>query len=108
PYWAPTMEPVASYPSGLNAPWTFGDWDTGVPIGVPDGPLINKTDEGSLYQNNNATLNPYLLEPGRTGEKPSSPAINYHSANRQVPSAVMFGSLPTGLIEGEPWQTLLF
>jgi len=108
PFWAPAMEPVASYPSGLNAPWTFGDWDTGVPIGVPDGPLINKTDEGSLYQNKNLTLNPYLLEPGRSGDTQSSPTINYHSANRQVPSAVMFGSLPTGLIEGAPWQTLLF
>ncbi len=30
------------------------------------------------------------------------------SPNRQFPSAVMFGSLPTGVKRNQPWQTLLF
>lgn len=65
-----------------------------------DGPFINKPDEGSQ-------------------SRPGSTEIPYQSwrwvlANglfsplRQVPSAVMFGSLPTGVISGDPWQTLLF
>ena len=32
----------------------------------------------------------------------------YHSPNRQLPSAVMLGSLPTGVVRQLPWQTLLF
>jgi hypothetical protein len=106
--WAPSpvMLPPASYPSGVNAPWTFGDWDTGVPIVVADGPLINKPDEGSLYKSSLATANPYVFEQGTTTISPTT--ANYHSANRQMPSAVMFGSLPTGMITGDPWQTLLF
>ena len=30
------------------------------------------------------------------------------SPNRLVPSSGMFGSLPTGVIRNQPWQTLLF
>ena len=104
----PPMLRKADYPASLNAPWTFGDWDTGSPWGVTDGPLINKPDEGSTEDTSavDGNGNPYAsttLE----GEKDDSASI-YHSPNRQVPSAVMFGSLPTGLISGQPWQTLLF
>lgn len=94
----------ADYPAGLNAPWTYGDWDTGSPLNTTDGPLVNKADEGSTYDSE--TMNPYAN--AETESESGAVAPLYHSANRQIPSAVMFGSLPTGLISGQPWQTLLF
>jgi len=106
-YLAPPMRRPAAYPNGLNAPWTYGDWDTGSPWGVVDGGLINKTDEGNLFQIN-AKVNPYSLEYSNWYTVSGLGGVHYHSANRQMPSPVMFGSLPTGLIEGQPWQTLLF
>jgi len=100
-----SMAPMFSnYPSGLNAPWTYGDWDTGSPLFTSDGPLINKPDEGSTYDS--PIQNPFANS--ETESEIASVASLYHSANRQIPSAVMFGSLPTGLISGQPWQTLLF
>jgi len=95
----------ADYPAGVNAPWTFGDWDTGSPWATTDGPLINKPDEGSTY-NTTGNQNPYGMP--ETESETQGTAALFHSANRILPSAVMFGSLPTGLIEGQPWQTLLF
>jgi len=95
----------ADYPAGLNAPWTYGDWDTGSPLNTTDGPLVNKADEGST-NDQTTTVNPYANT--ETESESASVASLYHSANRQIPSAVMFGSLPTGLISGQPWQTLLF
>ena len=104
-HWTPILFPKASYP-GLNEPWRFFDWDTGSPMPVTDGPLINKPDEGSIYNNANTNQNPFSLE--YTEGESGTQAKEYHSANRQIPSAIMFGSLPTGIIEGKPWQTLLF
>ncbi len=104
-YAAPPMRLKADYPANLNAPWTFGDWDVGSPWSVTDGPLINKVDEGNLFQLHNS-LNPFTYFYSLPGANPLG--IHYHSANRQMPSPVMFGSLPTGLISGQPWQTLLF
>lgn len=72
PFWAPVMLPPAEYPPGLNKPWTYGDWDTGVPMTVPDGPLINKPDEGSLYQLSQGR-NPYMLEQGPEPRKATTP-----------------------------------
>ena len=101
----PPMLRQANYPGGLNGPWTYGDWDTGSPLFTTDGPLINKADEGST-NDQTTTVNPYAN--AETESESASVASLYHSANRQIPSAVMFGSLPTGLISGQPWQTLLF
>jgi uncharacterized protein (TIGR02600 family) len=78
-----------------------GDWDTGFSY-VADGPFINKADEGNLatssagypYYDNAA----YYKSVGGT----------FFSPNRMIPSPVMFGSLPTGVNSGQPWQTLLF
>ncbi len=35
-------------------------------------------------------------------------SATFFSPNRQIPSAVMFGSLPSGVKANKPWQTLLF
>ena len=79
-----------------------GDWDNGIG-NIPDGGYLNKPDEGyssivgfaSVYfQANNSSF--------------TTPTQLSFSPNRQIPSPVMFGSLPTGMLSGNPWQTLLF
>lgn len=79
-----------------------GDWDNGFATCL-DGPYINKPDEGTLYKAN-ANSVPYFTTDYGYAELGGT----FFSANRQVPSAVMFGSLPTGVISEKPWQTLLF
>ncbi|SDU02993.1 Verru_Chthon cassette protein A [Verrucomicrobium sp. GAS474] len=71
------------------------DWDNGVAYRA-DGPYINRPDEGDsssppYYVTGNVNVNTTLFSP-----------------NRMMPSAVMFGSLPTGVWAGLPWQTLEF
>lgn len=96
-------------PQGLNgarnqfgAP---GDWDTGFDI-QEDGPYIRKADEGSQnrgYFNRGDSIG-WAAGVGEIDNRTYSP-------NRQIASAVMFGSLPTGVngqTNPEPWQTLLF
>ena len=105
--WAPAMLPKAAYGARLgpmNAPWTYYDWDTGSPLTSTDGPLINKPDEGGW--SSTATINSYVRE--YLAYNTVAADLYYQSANRQIPSPVMFGSLPTGLVDGKPWQTLLF
>lgn len=105
---------------GLNGAYRAdgrpGDWDTGIG-GIEDGPYVNKPDEG----------NGALPQGGyfsRGGEYASEDGTTF-SPNRMISSAVIFGSLPTG-IHGfinrpnypgyqsspwghpAPWQTLLF
>ncbi|WP_255360068.1 Verru_Chthon cassette protein A [Verrucomicrobium sp. GAS474] len=95
-----TAGSTASFTTG-NPP---GDWDNGTG-NVPDGAYINRPDEATndspSYFPNNVRTN--LVDGTR-----------FFSANRLMPSAVMFGSLPTGVIASavgnapQPWQTLLF
>lgn len=87
------------------AKWnTGGDFDNTIP-GVADGPYINKADEG-----NNSQPVPYWTGYGAN----EAIGATLFSPNRQVASAVLFGSLPTGVDPGttgstvRPWQTLLF
>ena len=95
-------------PAGINGVTNLagapGDWDNGVGLMV-DGAYVNKADEGSTGAGGNNV--PYIggsdtFEQGRTIE----PTL--FSPNRQMPSAVMFGSLPTGVKRDQRWQTLLF
>jgi hypothetical protein len=76
------------------------DWDSG--IAESDGPWINKADEGSA----GAAMNiPYTANPA--GQPPQ-----LFTANREVCSPGMLGSLPTGVdptgANPAGWQTLLF
>ncbi len=84
-----------------------GDWDTGIGD-QKDGAYINKPDEGDSAltdsQNNELRL-PYLFGYGHGF---ASATQTYFSPNRQVPSPLMFGSIPTGVQRFLPWQTLLF
>ena len=88
----------------VNSMGKPGDWDTG-PFILRDGPYCNKADEGTKpkstditpYIGNDASHQDYQLQ-----------GTTFFSPNRQIPSAVMFGSLPTGVKQNKPWQTLLF
>lgn len=84
----------------------LGDWDNATAV-VGDGPFINAADPGALYSINQATGvidRPYFHNANISSSRMSS----FFSPNRQIPSPVMFGSLPTGAQRGYPWQTLLF
>lgn len=99
-------------PKSLNGAYTasgaLGDWDNGT-ADTGDGPYINAADPGSLYSDiSGASIanneRPYFGNSNTT----SSSRSQFFSPNRQIPSPVMFGSLPTGVKRGLPWQTLLF
>ena len=85
------------------------DWDSGLPWEA-DGAYSNKPDEGNTYVDFSADHyvmgqgSPYYNRPKQTGNSLDS----YFTANRIVPSPVMFGSLPTGSTTGNTWRTLLF
>lgn len=80
-----------------------GDWDNGFSI-VMDGPYINKADEGNV-QNLGAGTSPYFDSNYWTVTSISDALF---SPNRMIPSPGMLGSLSTGTLSGQPWQTLLF
>lgn len=83
-----------------------GDWDNGVGAQA-DGPYINKGDEGNLAVTSSHDGGPYYTFGQFANETGAS-----FSPNRQISSAVMFGSLSTGVFgqtgAPAPWQTLLF
>ncbi|NJK91535.1 MAG: Verru_Chthon cassette protein A [Blastochloris sp.] len=94
----------------VNASGQPGDWDNG-PALQADGPYFNKADEGTVQgqdsMNSQSGDIPYIG--GVYGAERAAPiAATVFSPNRQMPSAVMFGSLPTGVKRDQPWQTLLF
>lgn len=89
--------PVAAIPLAEAT----GDWDTGS-AAVQDGAYINKPDEGNNYRENGGT--PYF----DANQAHETTGPTFFSPNRQMPSAVMFGSLPNQLKAGKPWSTLLF
>ncbi len=66
-----------------------------------DGAFINKPDEGNLDKTQTVS---YFLAPA----KMQSSGENFFTPNRQMPSPVMFGSLPSGVKANDPWRTLLF
>lgn len=94
--------PATVQGASLGAAGTLpGDWDNGFATRL-DGPYINKPDEGTVYKASSEI--PYF----GTDYGETAIGASFFSANRQMPSAVMFGSLPTGVISMRPWQTLLF
>ncbi len=101
--------PISATDPVLNASRT-GDWDTGLAL-VHDGAYINKPDEGNIRP-----PIPYFLQ----AQNLISGGANFFSPNRLIPSAAMFGSLPTYVLatrdafvannsaSARPWHTLLF
>ena len=84
----------------------YGDFDNGYGS-ASDGPYIGFCDEGTTSTNMNGSGDiPYF--PPTINSKQTNLGIGYFSPNRLVPSAGVMGSLPTGVMAGNPWQTLLF
>lgn len=84
-----------------------GDFDTGNGA-VSDGPWINKADEGDMINYLSWTrgnANPYFQ---LANSSKFITNTTLFSPNRQIASAIQFGSLPTGVKSGRPWETLLF
>jgi len=75
------------------------DWDNGLPF-APDGAYVNKPDEGNVTTN--------VVRPYYDSSQTDSLLPSFYTPNRIVSSPVMFGSLPTGAVEGVSWRTLLF
>jgi uncharacterized protein (TIGR02600 family) len=98
PSWVPKV------PSNVS-PGADWDWDSGLP-GTRDGAYANKPDEGNIYSSSGAS--PYFNGENQANSNNIQNMVSYFTANRIIPSAVMFGSLPTGVKEGIPWRTLLF
>lgn len=95
------------YRRGPARPDITGDFDNGLG-NAPDGPYINRPDDGNLHPLAKGDLPYFSPEDSSAGNEvpPVSPDI--FSAHRMFPSPVMFGSLPTGAASMVPWQTLLF
>ena len=84
----------------------YGDFDNGYGS-ASDGPYIGFCEEGTTSTNMNGSGDiPYF--PPTINSKQTNLGIGYFSPNRLVPSAGVMGSLPTGVMAGNPWQTLLF
>ncbi|MCE9609070.1 MAG: Verru_Chthon cassette protein A, partial [Chthoniobacter sp.] len=116
-YDAPGQRAVVSpdLPAGINGVTNYlgepGDWDTG-PFIIRDGPLCNKADEGTTPHKADGvggfgSTTPYIGD-DYIHQDISLQSSTFFSPNRQIPSPVMLGSLPTGVMQDRPWQTLLF
>ena len=91
----------------VNSLGQAGDWDTG-PHVLRDGPYCNKADEGTKPHSVGGTdITPYIGNDYQHQDYQLQ-GTTFFSPNRQIPSPVMFGSLPTGVLQNKPWQTLLF
>ena len=93
---------IPSTATGTDTPESTGDFDNGV-AAAPDGPYVNKPDEGNTYRNKPSDV-PYFSN----NQKQEGLGSTFFSPNRMLPSPGMFGSLPTGIKQSAPWQTLLF
>ena len=83
-----------------------GDYDRGLSK-HEDGAFGNKVDEGNVDFEYGIDSNGHAV-PYYRGRAIAETGQSFFSPNRQLSSAVMFGSLPTGAVRGRPWQTLLF
>ncbi len=93
---------IPDVPGDVSAAATLnGDWDNGLPSSQ-DGAYFNKPDEGNIR--NLATETPYYDTIGQNLDMDQT----YFTPNRIIPSAGMFGSLPSGVKAKKPWQTLRF
>ena len=93
----------ARFKRGAAQPDITGDFDTGVGPAI-DGPYANHGDDGEVRGERGA---PYFSNLDATGPAPKTNGAMF-SPNRVIPSAGVFGSLPSGVADNVPWQTLLF
>lgn len=84
-----------------------GDWDRGLSKHM-DGAMGNKVDEGNIKYDYSSGATDHTVKPYYRGRGIEETGQSFFTPNRQLPSAVMLGSLPTGVVRNQPWQTLLF
>jgi uncharacterized protein (TIGR02600 family) len=91
---------------GASDPFETGDFDTGVGS-TPDGPYMNYPDEGDRRSNGSDA---YYKKLFINAPKTSAQGVGGQniSPNFLVRSPVDFGSIPTGVMNRVPWQTLRF
>lgn len=101
--------PLASK-GALNAEGQAGDFDNGPGV-IEDGPYINMPDMGTVANQKATGTGRYFDRGGLFAEEDG---VSF-SPWRQASSAIIFGSLPTGVygwagdpVTPRPWQTLLF
>ena len=97
-----------------NVSTALGDWDAGFAL-LPDGAHINMGDIGDgmyvdevNYPTSFVGLPRYPYVQKEDHFNSDYGAGSYFSPNRQVPSSMILGSIPTGIQRLQPWQTLLF
>lgn len=107
------------YDKGVETDGGFpADFDNGT-LHMPDDAYVNRPDEGSATDQTSGTGSQaarnfawYWDRPNYTAAGSGAGAgvnnMTFYSPNKQIPSAVMFGSLPTGVVANKQWQTLLF
>jgi hypothetical protein len=96
-----TPELTGAFMDGANGTIP-GDWTDGLgPSG--DGPFVMKPDEAAQGDNGGTFSNNYF----QSNQNVDKSATSF-SPNRQVPSPLIFGTLPSRAIQGVPWCTLLF
>jgi len=83
------------------------DFDNGT-LHMADDAYVNRADEGSSFDNTDTVTRYYAWFNLDTAPGLSKTEPTFYSPNKQIPSAVKFGSLPTGVVRNLPWQTLLF
>ncbi|MDB2497325.1 Verru_Chthon cassette protein A [Verrucomicrobiales bacterium] len=92
-----------SYPYSLE-PTETRDWTTGTGI-APDGAYWGKVDDvAHVYD---GSIPPYFSKKVWDGVSPDQ-FDETNAPNQAVPSAVMFGSIPSAASAGLQWTTLLF
>lgn len=94
---------------GVGDPRFNGEWDNGYSK-APPGSYINRPDDGDVVGMGPGSAVPYFEDlefdsPGKAA-RPVSPT--FYAPNKVVPSPAMLGSVPTGIRENIPWETLLF
>jgi hypothetical protein len=108
------------YPNGVKQTTDgqfWPDFDNGT-LYTPDDAYINRADEGTVNIDPARLIDDSLLGVaadtigGKFPWATSAPGVDnvetFSTPNKQMPSAGMFGSLPTGAVRNKPWQTLLF
>ncbi len=100
----------AILPAGVNgvqmANGNPGDFDRGLSKHM-SGSFGNKVDEGNIQFGYDDPTESGIL-PYFRGRNIEETGQSFFSPNRQIPSPITFGSLPTGVFARKPWQTLLF
>jgi hypothetical protein len=90
---------------GEILPAITGDFDNGVG-NAADGPMLHRPDDGHWLAATTGKVPYFDRMPLEASVPPVSPAT--FSAQRLLPSPVVFGGVSTGSRVHVPWQTLLF